>query len=91
MNTDERLTPRIVFTKHNVLGFLQHDHELLGATKKHCYPQSAKRLTASQEGMHYTELLYRTDNSTVDTMQIRMYKIQVALVLRDCDSMRFAI
>jgi len=32
MTTDERLTPRIVFTKYNVLGFLKHDHELLGAT-----------------------------------------------------------
>jgi len=88
MITDERLKPRIVFAKHNVLGFSKHDDELLGATKKQCYPQSAKRLTASQEGMHYTELLYRTDNSTVDTMQIRMYKIYAALVLRDCASSR---
>ena len=56
--------------------------------KKQCYPQSAKRLTASQEGMHYTELLFRTDNSTVDTMQICMYKIYVTLVLRDCASKR---
>jgi hypothetical protein len=71
-----------------VLGFLKHDHELLGATKKHCYPQSAKRLIASQEGMHCTELLYRTDNSTVYTMQICMYKIHLALVLRDCASTR---
>jgi len=34
MITDERLKPRIVFTKHNLLGFSKYDHELLGATKK---------------------------------------------------------
>jgi len=34
MITDERLKPRVVFTKHDVLGFSKHDHELLGATKK---------------------------------------------------------
>jgi hypothetical protein len=88
MITDERLRPRIVFKKHNVLGFSKQDHELLGAIKKQCCPQKAKRLTASQEGKHYTELLYRTDNNTVDTMQIRMYKIRVAHVLRDCASKR---
>jgi hypothetical protein len=78
MITDKRLKPRIIFTKHNVLGFSKYDHDLLGVTKKkQCYPQSAKRLTASQEGMHYMELLFRTDNSTVDTMQICMYKIHV--------------
>jgi len=43
MFTDERLKPRIVFTKHNVLGFSKHARELLGTKKKQCYPQSAKR------------------------------------------------
>jgi len=34
MITDERLKQRIVFAKHNLLGFSKYDHELLGATKK---------------------------------------------------------